>query len=336
MNDFTGWLPIRIYADAQGDQVDWLRIGKQLLPGPFFAEDIQQLIGTQPFHQLFRRQTPLATLLEWGEAPRGEAPRGAEPGRASAPAGLIFHGSRCGSTLAVRLLQEEAGTAVLSEPTVLNRILQGLAQDHPAQRAHRLRVVRALVAAWTRTWPDRRLFIKLDAADSAHLEDLAALWPGVPACFMYRDPVETLVSQTRQRAPFTLAGIFGYNPLGMPIEDAVRLPGNEYCARVLGITLQRGAKGCAAGYARPLRYQPDSTRLRQQLATLFGLSARAAGEGAYARHAKYPGQMFSDDRAAKQAAADDELRTLAARWMQPAVDQLDALAGLSPAAPSIP
>src|SRR5262249_27690739 len=103
------WAPAQIRCTAADPLVDWCHLGKLRFTAPFF----EQTIGTamaQPFNLLFRRSTPLAALEEISGELR--------------PAGLIFHMSRCGSTLLTQMLAALPQNVVLSEPGPLDQVLR--------------------------------------------------------------------------------------------------------------------------------------------------------------------------------------------------------------------
>ena len=64
---------------------------------------------------------------------------------------------------------------------------------------------------------------------------------------------------------------------------------------------------------------PTSGALSTRIPRLFGLDPAAVDRGrfaaALAHHSKHPREAFVDDRAAKNEAATDALREIAARWM---------------------
>ena len=103
---FDGWVPIRVYgAPGHPGQpfVDWCYLGTDAFIEPFFEDTIRRMLR-RPFNLLFRHQTPIDALGEW---------HAAQPGLP--PTGFIFHMSRCGSTLAARLLAALPRNVVISE-----------------------------------------------------------------------------------------------------------------------------------------------------------------------------------------------------------------------------
>ncbi len=93
-DDMHGWLPIRAWLRDGEWRVDWCWFGEQRLTQPFYRDEVDLALRL-PFNQAFRRDTPLATLLDW---------QAASPGLT--PGAFIFHASRCGSTLLAQMLAD--------------------------------------------------------------------------------------------------------------------------------------------------------------------------------------------------------------------------------------
>ena len=95
-----GWTPVRVWGEGSASTVEWAVIDGAFTE-PFFEETLGSVM-TEPFAAAFRRVTPIAALAD----PDVEA-------AAARPTGLIFHTSRCGSTLVAPALASLAGKLVL-------------------------------------------------------------------------------------------------------------------------------------------------------------------------------------------------------------------------------
>src|SRR6185503_16807696 len=101
------WRPIQIVHDGRGLAVDWAHFAGAALAAPFYAQDARRAAAS-PFNRLFRYRTGLDDFLR-------RAPEGLKP-----PDGLVFHMSRCGSTLVARMLATLPAMDVVSEPPPLD------------------------------------------------------------------------------------------------------------------------------------------------------------------------------------------------------------------------
>src|SRR5580658_2009599 len=145
----SGWLPTAIGFSPE-PYLDWAHFADVRLTHPFY-EDSLRSVRSRPFNLAFRRRTRLPDLIAGG-APGGEATR---------PAGLIFHLSRCGSTLAAQMLAAVPGYVVVSEAAPIDTAAQ-LESADPSAYAGLLPAVVGAVGR-RRFEGDRRLFIKLDS-----------------------------------------------------------------------------------------------------------------------------------------------------------------------------
>lgn len=303
--DFTGWLPVRAW-QREGDwRLDWCWFGEQRLTRPFFRDDVELALRL-PFNQAFRRETGLQALLDW---------QAASPGLT--PTALIFHASRCGSTLMAQMLAALEGNIVLSEPPPLDALLRahllepGAAAQQPAWLA-------ALLSAYgqRRRADDRHLFIKLDAWNLFEAPLLQALYPDTPRIFLYRDPLEIVVSQLRQPGMHRVPGLLGPSALDMPLDDALRLSPAEYASRTVGAILRQGLVLCREQGAVPVNYSELPDVLWGRLAPLFRLHEAdvPALRDIAAFDAKQPSLWFSADTQDKREAADESLRDTVENW----------------------
>lgn len=196
--DFQGWLPIRLWQGDAGWRVDWCWFGERRLTRPFFRDDVDLALRL-PFNQAMRRETDVQALLDW---------HARSPGLS--PTTLVFHASRCGSTLVAQLLASQARNIVLSEPPPLDNLLRAARQD-PAAAAWQADALRALCSAYgqRRRGDERQLLIKLDAWNIFDAPLLTALYPDAPRVFLYRDPLEIVVSQLRQAGMHRVPGLLG-------------------------------------------------------------------------------------------------------------------------------
>ncbi len=313
--DFTEWLPIRAFEEAGHWQLDWCWFGTTPLARPFFNDDVEEALRL-PFNLALRRQTGLEALIDW----QARSP-GLEPSL------LVFHTSRCGSTLLAQLLRALDGHVVLSEPPPLDALLRAHYRD-PTASAWQADAVRALFSAYgqRRRGDENRLVVKLDAWNLFEARLLRQLFPRVPCLFLYRDPLEVVVSQRRQPGLHAVPSLLGPSGLdALPGREA--LAHGDYLAWTVGQLLEAGLSLCSAGEAVALNYRELPGALWGRLGPLLGIDPAAVPrlQIQAERDAKRPGQVFSADGEAKRNEADDTLWALVERWARPPYDALEAL-----------
>lgn len=302
------WLPVEIRAEAGEPQVHWLYFGRTRLSEPFYSDSVRKA-QRLPFNRLFRYRQGLADFIAQAEA-------------APPPDGFVFHMSRCGSTLLSQMVAALQDALVVSEAPPLDSILQIYSGDGDTA----VRALRAMVAALTR----RRLgestcILKLDAWHTLSLPLFRRAFPHVPWVFLYRDPVEVMVSQVKVRGIQTVPS---YVPPALyGLETSV--PDEEYCAQVLAAICRAVLEHHALGGGRLVNYCELPGAAETAILPHFNIridgEARAAMRQAARMDAKAPGQIFSADSRQKQQEATPRLRDLTERHLRPVYRALEEL-----------
>jgi hypothetical protein len=278
-----GGLPIALTIREGTAYVEWIDAGDRPLVEPFFDDTVHACLRN-PYVRFSRREAPLA-----------------KPATESAPRGLIFHMSRCGSTLVSRMLSA-AGLRVISEAPPIDQAVQTGREDW----------LRAIVAAIGGSGP---FFVKLDSWHIHSLPLIRAAFPQTPWVFLYRDPVEVLVSHLRRSGLQAIPGLMDPQLLGLDA-DAASLPREEWCARVLAAFCRSAlcSRGDDGGLFVDYRELPAA--VSGSIARHFGITPDETGAArmreAAAVDAKNPMMPFQSDTAGKQEEAQP-LRDLAAR-----------------------
>jgi len=308
-----GWLPTGVAA-AEEFVVDWACFDGIPLTAPFF-EDASRRARARPINRLMRLRTPLADLASGMRGPLRK------------PDGLIFHLSRCGSTLVAQMLAAMRDTTVISEAPALDDVVQFI-QSRPAMPVEmRVALLRAMAGAFGRSPDgiDGRYFIKLDCWHTLAMPLFRAAFPDTPWIFLYRDPVEVLVSHMRIPGMQTIPGPMSEGIFG--ISDWRDLPGETYCARVLARVCDGVLDDPAGGML--INYSELPEALETRILPHFGIAAadddRARIAAAGQRNAKSPGETFTADGAGKRREASDAVKDVAARLLAEPYRRLEAL-----------
>lgn len=314
----NGWIPYRVQWRGAGPEVDWLFMGERTFREPFFDHTIRSMLR-DPYHLSSRRQTSITDLADLGAA---------RPGLPLA--GLIFHMSRCGSTLISRLLAVHPEHLVISEAPPIDEVLDTIRQNVPEET--RIAWLRGMVAALgqQRTGHEQRMFIKLD---SWHIHDLPLIrraFPHTPWIFIYRDPVEVIVSHQRLRGSQMAPGQIA--PMRLGLEDsAIQVPFNldQFCARVIGRFCEAAALAIPTYDGLPVNYRHFPEAIWSTVMPHFGVRLNEARIEEMALelqyHAKQPAHPFVPDSQAKQQAVSATTRELADRYIAPAYAKLELL-----------
>ncbi|HEY0798502.1 MAG TPA: hypothetical protein VGD50_05090, partial [Candidatus Baltobacteraceae bacterium] len=174
-----------------------------------------------------------------------------------------------------------------------------------------------------------RAVFKLDAWHARYLPVLAQAFPDVPWVFLWRDAVEILVSHMRTMS-YMLSAANAPAALGIPVTEAIRVPREEYAARVLAEILDAVERSSLAP-SRMIDYRELPEAIWERIGPAFGIAftereiARIREAAAF--HAKRPQLPFWADSEEKQAQASPEIHAAAERWLLPRYRRLEAMHG---------
>jgi hypothetical protein len=203
----AGWIPIRMTLRESQPRAKWIYAPAVRFTKPYFDGDVRICLR-DPFTALFQREMPLSA---------GESIR---------PDGLIFHMSRCGSTLVSRSLAAAESTRVIAEAPPLDEVLQ-------ANSAERAKWLEWMVSALGPPKESRRSYvIKLDSWHIRNLPLFRAVFPEVPWIFVYRDPLEVLVSLMSKPGMQAIPGLMDPAIFGLP-DGARTLTRQQWCIKVI-------------------------------------------------------------------------------------------------------
>lgn len=306
--DLARWTPIRFDFSGPAPAVDWADLSAERFVEPFFDQTVAGWASSPRARPLVR--TGLEALVALDGEPSLE------------PAGMIFHLSRCGSTLISRLLGTLAGVVVLAEPAPLNALLgldPGLVDEAGQVAAVRL-LVRAL--GRRRHGDERLLVLKCSSWNIRRRAVLAAAFPQTPWIWVQRDPAQVLASLLAeppgwlglQATPARAAGLFGLDPAAVP-----GMTRAEFAARVLGAMLAAAATDPVGRLC--IDHADLPTAVWQRVVPHFGLEADPAAIEQMIAQSRF----YSKDAAPRLFAGDvperrpitDAMRAAAQRFAEP-------------------
>ena len=124
--------------------------------------------------------------------------------------------SRCGSTLVSQMLATPAANLVVSEAEPIDAVVRARqARPDLSEDEHALWLTWIIGALGQPRGGERHYFIKLDSWHTLALPLFRRAFPDVPWIFLYRDPVEVIVSQTDHARPANDPGTLDIGLLGL-------------------------------------------------------------------------------------------------------------------------
>lgn len=238
----VNWLPVDALFVGGKPCVSWMDMRGVELVEPFFSQTVARARQAQP--PKAETVTGLEALIQLEKITDSLA-----------PSGFIFHTSRCGSTLLANACRALDGAIVISEAPVIDKLVGRFFSYSDADTAKTLfnsLLLRGALSALgqRRLGTEQRLFIKFSCLSVLQFEQIKQVWPSVPCVFMFRDPLEVIMSNLGnppewmqfESVPEQAAAV-----TGLAADEALKLDSEERCARALGRFYAAGAEMSAHG-----------------------------------------------------------------------------------------
>ena len=286
----------------------WMNMSDVEFKEPFFQQTVDRVREEEPWRDA-NVFTEFDALLQLDQVlPRVH------------PSGLIFHSSRCGSTLVANACRALDNAIVLSEANPIDKLIARFitdAVDDPVKESLYSVFIRAAVNALAHS-AGERVFVKFSCCGTSQLERIRRIWPDVPWLFLYRDPVETIVSNMTTVPAWLvdedrriLAHITGTTPAAV-----AEMSLEELCARSIG-SFYSTAHGLANDQSMLLNYNQISVT---NILDFFNVSPSAeeleritSGSRIYSKEVS-GAREFVPDAAAKQNSASNRIRQFAQQF----------------------
>lgn len=290
IQDLKDWYPVRVIEDGGKYWIRWQYLGQQNFAQAFYTDSLRLAFT--------RYQKPaITTPIDILDTLDDNHPL-LEPG------GLIFHLSRCGSTLLARMLSALPGQVVLSEPPPIDDLLRSKLDVE--SRRHYLEKMFRLLQRQRRD-NERCIFFKLDPWHTPAIGELRALLPDTRFMFLYRNPLEVLVSHRRQTGMHMVPGLIDPLWYGYLAGQASEFHPYEYAAWVLGCIMQKVLDQMDQGIVL-LNYKELGENAWSRVPQIFNLKEDwVLAKAVRYRHAKNDA-AFTDDRIDKLRQADKQMR----------------------------
>ena len=295
-NILRGWVPVQFVIESEEISFLWMDFSGLDISEPFFRQTLAKM--TEREHKL--QSTSLQDLITIGSR---------EP--AIRPSCLIFHVSRCGSTLLANALRAGCNCIALSEPKIITDLFHFC--NHlpgPAQhlRGSILQSVINLYGSYQTT--QRHVVIKLASWNLLSFHMFRAIWPDTPCILLIRDPGEVIISNLKPGGWLN----FRANPrcasrlVELDEMQVTQMSDIEFCARVIK-HLNEAALQWIDSKLMIIDYNMINIGLMPTIAEFIGFEATElnlnAVKSIFQVYSKDQNGMkaFEDDRASKRLQA---------------------------------
>lgn len=321
-----GWVPFKLYVENQQVFIELVLLKSRRPMASFLRQDLQQCNH--------RTKISLDKITQTGSV---EVEVMATP--------MIFHMSRCGSTLVSNLFKQVSSCKVLSEPDVLNQILQ---TPWPSKK-DQVVALQTMVALFRRGLCDanQTLIIKWSSWPSAYIELIMEAFPDSPWCFLYRSPYEVLASNQRRLPEWLNIDVLKKNAPDIKNNELINTDEDlctqlyfragfqsqisriELCARVLGICcenvvsyLKKSSKGHVVNYTE-LPGAVITGMAKKFDVTLAGVDKIKINSAAIWNSKVDGSQVFSVNEKQEKVKPDKEIKGLVDAYLSQLINDIE-------------
>lgn len=290
-NEIKNWVPWKLSNSPAGSICKWLYTGNTGFTEPFFDDTISVCRRLSENCCPFSVVSDLEMMAAWGEILEDVV-----------PAAIIFHVSRCGSTLLSQSLTLDETNIVLSEVPFFDELLRLPYKNDSVDCNMVNTFLKSAIHLYSRkrTGKEKHFFIKTDSWHIHFYKQLRELFPSIPFIFLYRNPWQVMLSQQRQRGMHSVPGliepeVFGFSGAQTPVADF-----DHYMARVLSGYLREMIEIVKADpLVLPVNYLEGIGSVLQKIYSKAGLDMSDEMKISFNErsrfHAKNPRQLFEEE-----------------------------------------
>lgn len=214
------WIPFKLLEKDNEIYVEWIYLSDFKFAEPFFDETIAKckshLYNSKPFKVL----STIENVIEWSQKLVSVELKS-----------LVFHVSRCGSTMLSQCLAASNENIMISEAPIIDQILRseffGL-----EKKTILLKAVLGFFGQ-KRFSEEKNLIIKLDAWNIFEANYLRSIFSDVPFALLYRNPGEVLRSHQKLKGMHMVPNLIPPAVFGITPKEIEQLNFQQYGALVL-------------------------------------------------------------------------------------------------------
>ncbi|MEO8860330.1 MAG: sulfotransferase domain-containing protein [Ginsengibacter sp.] len=270
---------------------EWLYIGNKTFEEPFFADTIADCRNLEENCKTYKVISDLEIMAEW-----------ADDLNSLPPTAIIFHISRCGSTLLSQLLALDEKHIVLSEVPFFDELLRIPFKQNPVERKISIDYLAAAFKYYgqKRARNEEQLFIKTDSWHLHFYILLRNLFPSVPFILLYRNPLEVMLSQKNQRGMQSVPGLIEPEVFGFSGQQVNENNHDVYMAKILESYYKKMIEIITSDpLALLVNYEEGIKNIMAKVYAFSGLKLTGKAETLFAERsrfrAKHPQQLFQED-----------------------------------------
>lgn len=249
------------------------------------------------------------------------------------PTGFVFHMSRCGLTLLSKALAQSENNLVVSEASSINEILYFLYKNSSGNffSDYKKKVIIKifiLAIGRKRGLNHQNFFIKFSSWNVLFIDLIQSIFPSVPCLFLYRSPVEVIVSLIRQPAGFSKNSTDEFSEFisGRTIDALKNISALDYIADCLINMLAHSISNKNTFYLNYMNFKIDifPTILKYfKIETIRSEYAKMIKQ--FSIYSKYFNgtKIYVDDSETKREGECDVIKDIVRKFLNQQIEKLD-------------
>lgn len=219
-NPVANWIPVKLIEQENQIYFEWIYLSDILFEEPFFDETIARCKSHSYNSKRVKLISTAENLIEWSKDLDSTALKS-----------LVFHVSRCGSTMLSQSLATSKENIMISEAPIIDQILRSDAFGLDSKTILLETVMRFL---GQKRFPEQKyLIIKLDAWNIFNASYLRSIFPDVPFALLYRDPSDVLKSHQKLMGMHMVPNLIPPSVFGITQKEINQISFQQYGVLVL-------------------------------------------------------------------------------------------------------
>ncbi|MDN3674230.1 sulfotransferase family protein [Flavobacterium branchiarum] len=216
----SNWIPNKLVEIDSKVYFEWIYLGDKRYVDPFFDETLMKCKGHYNNSTRYKVVSSVENLIDWSVGLVSAALKS-----------LLFHVSRCGSTMMCQSLAVSPQNIVVSEAPILDQIIRSDFFDLDKKRV----LIKSVIAllGQKRFVEEKNLIVKLDSWHIFEINELRAIFPELPFVLLYRNPTEVLQSHAKLKGMHMVPNLLPATIFGISEEDIQTISFQQYGAVVL-------------------------------------------------------------------------------------------------------
>jgi hypothetical protein len=216
----SNWIPYKLVEKDNEIYFEWIYLADIKYVDPFFDETIAKCKSHAYNSKQFKVVSTAENLIDWSDEFVSVELKS-----------LVFHVSRCGSTMLSQSLASSSENIMISEAPIIDQILRS---DIFSLDKKTMLIKAVIKLLGQKRFPEQQyLIIKLDAWHIFNATYLRSIFPDIPFALLYRNPTEVLKSHQKLTGMHMVPNILPSEIFGISLKEVHDLGFQQYGALVL-------------------------------------------------------------------------------------------------------